>query len=319
MRLARMSSQTLQRPATALVVVVLMSLLASVPSGVQAQSDEDEVDSLETFQYELSGRFSGTQAAYQNWQEGGLNTLSFGTTLDGAAEREKDRWRQRHELRLAFGLLTTEADDPDDPIRKTDDLIRAESNFRYTGSGFFRHFQPTISARLRTQFAKGFDYSENPYPAGHPFADREAPVTTSAFLAPASFVETVGLTYAPKEWYTLSFGAASKQTVVTRRNLRVLYDVDRDKTARIEAGAELGASLDLQLAENVRYKSSATVFYAVGQIEEPPDALWENYITMRVNSWLTTNLEFVGLFDQNTSSALQLKEVLSVGVTIDFI
>lgn len=87
----------------------------------------------------------------------------------------------------------------------------------------------------------------------------------------------------------------------------------------MEVGAELGATVDRQIAPNVRYESSANVFLSVDQIEEPPDARWENYITMRVNSWLTTNLEFVALFDQNISDAIQLKEVLSVGVTVNFL
>jgi len=318
MRVAQMLSRSPSSTTAALLALLFTGVLVLRPPGAQAQSD-DEADSLETFQYELSAQFSGSQSAFRNWQEGGLNTLSFGTSVDGTAQREKDRWNQIHQLRLTFGVVTSEADDPDEPIRKTDDLIRAESNLRYTGSGFFRHFEPTISARLRTQFAKGFDYSNNPYPTGHPFDDREPPVTTSAFFAPAFITESLGLTYAPEDWYTLSLGAASKQTVVTKRNLRVLYDVDRNKTARVEAGLELGATIDRQIAENIRYRSSATTFYAVGQIEEPPDVLWENYITMRVNSWLTTNLEFVALFDENTSSAIQMKEVLSVGVTVDLI
>lgn len=298
-------------------MLALTGLLALPSSRARAQSEEP-ADTTEGFQYELSGRFSGSQAAYRNWQEGGLNTLSLGATLDGVAEEDDGRWRQRHDARLAFGLLTTEADEEGEPIRKTDDLIRAESNFRYAGSGFFRRFKPTVSARVRTQFAKGFDYTENPF-SEEPLASREPPVQTSAFLAPGTFIETLGLTYAPKDWYTVSLSAASKQTVVREEDLRVLYDVDPDQLARVEAGAEIAATVDRQLAENVRYQSSATVFYAAGQIEEPPDALWENYITMRINSWLTTNLEFVALFDDNTSSAIQLKEVLSVGVTVDFI
>lgn len=317
MRVAQMLSRPRSRIVVALLAVVLTGFLALRPHSAEAQSDEP-ADTTKGFQYELTGRFSGSQAAYRNWQEGGLNTLSFGTTLDGAVEEDDGRWRQHHDARLAFGLLTTEADEEGEPIRKTDDLIRAESNFRYAGSGFFRRFKPTLSARVRTQFAKGFDYTENPF-SEEPLASREPPVQTSAFLAPGTFVETLGLTYAPKDWYTVSLSAASKQTVVRGEDLRGLYDVDPDQLARAEAGAEIAATVDRQLAENVRYQSSATVFYAVGQIEEPPDALWENYITMRINSWLTTNLEFVALFDDNTSDAIQLKEVLSVGVTVDFI
>lgn len=283
------------------------------------QAPTATADSARGFQYELAGQLSGTQSAFKDWQEGGLNTLSFSVGVNGTAEREAGRWTQRHDLRLGFGLLRTEADEDGEPIRKSEDQIRLESNLRYAGDGFFRLFEPTISARLRTQFAKGFDYTDNPFPTGSPSAGQDPPVQISEFFAPAFLTQTLGLTYAPREWYTLSLSAASKQTVVREEALGTLYDVDPGKRARVEAGAELAGTFDREIAENIRYRSSANVFLSVGQIEEPPDVVWENYITMKVNSWLTTNLEVTALFDKNTSDAIQLKEVLSLGVSVDLI
>lgn len=301
--------------ATALLLV-LFGLVGPVPAEAQP---EPNPDSAQGWQNELAATLSGTQAAYREWQEGGLNTLSFTSSVNGTAERKQGRWTQTHDLRLAFGLITTEGDEAGEPIRKADDQIQAESILRYAGSGFLRLFKPTVSARLRTQFSKRFDYSENPYPTDHPLAGLDPPVQTSEFFAPAYLVQTLGLTYAPKDWYKVRLSAASKQTVVRDPRLRVLYDVSSDKTARAEAGGELAATLDRAIADNVEYKSNMVVFYSVNQLETPPDARWENYITMRVNSWLTANVEFVALFDDNTSSAIQLKEVLSLGVTIDLL
>lgn len=312
---------SLRRVSSLIVCVLFFGGLFGAGTAHAQSEEESAADSTDGYQYELSGKFSGTQAAYKNWQEGGLNTLSFTTSLDGTAQREDGRWIQRHELRLSFGLLTSEGDEANEPIRKSDDQIRAETNLRYAGEGFFRRFKPTLSARLRTQFARGFDYTDNPYDsdADTPLAGDNPPVQTSEFFAPAFLVQSLGLTYAPRDWYTLRLSAAAKQTVVRNRKLRTLYDVDPNSRVRAEAGAELAGTVDRQIAEDVRYKSSAIVFFSVNQIEEPPDVLWENYITMRVNRWLTANLEFVALFDENTSNAIQLKEVLSIGVTVDLI
>jgi hypothetical protein len=304
-----------------LLTGALLTLLSPFsPESVRAQSESTvTADSAESFQYEVTGQFSGTQSAFKDWQEGGLNSLSFTAGINGTAEQESGRWTQRHDLRLGFGLLTSEADEADEPIRKAEDRIRVESNLRYEGEGFFRRFEPTISARLRTQFAKGFDYTDNPFPAGHPFAGQETPVQTSEFFAPAFLTETLGLTYAPKEWYTVRLSAASKQTVVRDERLGTLYDIDPGEQIRVEGGAELAGTIDREIFSNVRYKSSASIFLSVGQIENPPDVVWENYFIMQVNSWLTTNLEVTALFDENTTDAIQLKEVLSLGVTVDLI
>ena len=281
-------------------------------NGVLAQEDDalgPEADP--EWESELTGNISASQAAYRNWQEGGLNSLSFTTLLDGSTERRGGRWEQTHDIRLALGFI----DQENREIRKAEDQIRLQSNLQYQGDGFFRQFNPTLAANLRTQFATGFDYSENPYPEGNPRSGQEVPVQTSDFFAPATITESIGLTYEPYEDLSFRFGVASKQTIITEPDFRVLYGVDPDNLARIEAGGEFAASLDQRLSENIRYRSQLNVFFAINQLENPPDLVWENVINLEVNDWLSTDLQFVALFDEDTSSALQLKEVISVGVS----
>lgn len=292
-----------------LYCIVASGLLAAAAPFAHAQSDAPADTS--TWTRNLTGKISGSQAAYKDWQEGGLNSLALSTSLGGRAERRGGRWLQTHELRFTFGFIDQEGEE----FRKSEDLLRLQSSFRYKGNGFFRVLNPTIAANLRTQFAKGFDYTGNPFPSGTPQGDEEAPVQTSEFFAPAFFTESLGLTYEPVEWYSMRLGAASKQTVVLDEDLRILYDVDPDKAARVEAGAEFAAALNRELAENVRYTSNFNAFFSFNQTDDPPDFIWENVLTMKVNNWLSTEFEFVALFDQNTTDAIQLKEVLSVGVS----
>jgi len=291
--------------------------LAVVANGALAQQDPDpgEGPAADTagaeWNSEVTGKISASQAAYKDWQEGGLNSLSLSTSLDAATERQGKNWEQAYDLRLAIGFI----DQENQKLRKSEDQIRLQSNLQYRGDGFFRQFNPTVAADLRTQFAIGFDYSDNPYPEGNPRAGREPPVRTSSFFAPATITESLGLTYNPYEQLSLRFGAASKQTIIREPDFRVLYGVDEDNLVRAEAGAEFAANLDQRLSENIRYQSQLNLFLALNQLENPPDGIWENVINMEVNNWLTTDLQFVALFDKDTSDAIQLKEVISVGVT----
>jgi len=297
------------------VFCVGLLLLSATAPRAQAQDDGTAEPDTSLWVLDAAGKFSASQAAYKDWQEGGLNTVSFTTTLSGTAQREGGRWTQAHNLRLAFGLLSSEDDEPGEPLRKTDDQVRLESTLRYRGNSFFRVFKPTIASNVRTQFASGFDYTNNPFPDGSPAADEEPPVQTSAFFSPAFVRQSLGLTYAPQDWYSARLGAAAKETFVLNDELRVLYDVSPGKVARVEGGAEFAAEVDREIATNIRYTSSLNVFFSFNQVEDPPDVVFENYLILRVNSWLTTDLQFVALFDQNTTDAIQLKEVLSVGVT----
>lgn len=260
---------------------------------------------------EVTGKISISQSAYRNWQEGGLNSLAFTTSLDGATERLGDRWAQAYNMRLSLGYLDQEDREP----RKSEDRIRLQANLQYQGDGFFKRFNPTLAADLRSQFAPGFDYSENPYGDGHPKAGEEPPVQISSFFAPATLTQSLGLTYEPYDPLSLRFGGASKQTIVREPDFRVLYGVNPDDLMRLEAGGQFAAALDQRLTENIRYRSQLDVFIAFNQLENPPDVIWENVINLQVNSWISTDVEFVALYDEDTSSAIQLKEVISVGVS----
>lgn len=260
---------------------------------------------------ELTGKFSASQAAYRNWQEGGLNSLAFTTLLEGTAERGGNRWAQAHNVRLVLGFI----DQENRVIRKSEDLVRLQSNLQYQGEGFFREFSPTLAGNLRTQFASGFNYSDNPYSDGHPRAEEDPPVQTSSFFAPGTLTESVGLTYEPYQQLSLRFGVASKQTIVREPDFRVLYGVEEDNLMRTEAGGQFSSTLDQNLTENIRYRSQLNVFYAMGQFSTLPDVIWENVINLEVNDWLTTDLEFATIYDEDTTKALQMKEVISVGIS----
>jgi hypothetical protein len=269
-----------------------------------------------TWQYDASARLNFSQAAYSNWEEGGgTGSLAFTAGLGGAAQKRSEHWIQAYEVRLAFGLIDQEGQE----VRKAEDEIYLNTSLRYDGDGFFHIFNPTIAGDLRTQFAEGFDYDENPFegevPDTDPRTDLDVPVQTSAFFAPAFITESIGLTYEPVDYFTVRLGAASKQTVVREPDFRVLYGVDPDNSTRVEAGGELAANFDKNLTEKIRYRSQLNVFFSFNQTEDPPDARWDNTINLKVNDWLSTDLQFVALFDKDITSAIQLKETISVGVS----
>lgn len=286
-----------------------------------AQDDGEASDSIGVWTTDVSGKLSGSQAAYSNWQEGGVNSLAFTSSLDGIAERRGNHWIQKHQARLAFGILRQDFDQDDESeVRKADDLIRLESTLRYQGDGFFRIFNPTIAGNLRTQFAKGFVFSgqDNPFPAGGEVPEGEE-ILVSEFFAPAFITESIGLTYEPQQWVTMRLAAASKQTVVLEDDVKVLYDVDPGKSARVEAGAEYALDINRAITEDIRYRSNFNAFFSFNQTEDPPDILWGNVLQLRVNDYISTELELTLLYDKNIDNRIQLKEVLSVGVSFNLL
>ncbi len=302
------------------VLLLIMGMTSMLPLAAQGQSlpttsDEPEPPQEEEphpWTYDMGLRFSGSQAAYSNWQEGGVQSVAFSVALNGEARRTTEHLAQMYRGDFRIGFLNQQSE----PFRKSEDVLRLQMAQRYIGDGFFRLFNPTFASVLRTQFVKGFNYDEDPFGDD---VNRETPVLVSNFLSPAFFTQSLGLTYEPAPWYMLRVGGATKQTIVKDQELRPLYDVDTNDFLRLEAGAELNNVIDIELMENVRWRSTLNVFLSFNEIESPPDVTWENNVSLRVNDWLSTELEFVALYNENVSDAVQIKEVLSVGVTFSLI
>lgn len=278
---------------------VLVCLLAA--ASLHAQDST----SVAPWKTDLVGKAAATQAGFQDWQGGGVNSLALSLGLDGKAARTAGRLEQKHEMRLTFGLVKQDTLD----FRKAEDVIWLASTFAYRGNGFFGRFQPTFSASVRTQFAAGFNFDKDPIDGTRP-----APVKVSAFLAPAAFQQSLGLTYEPAPWISQRLGFGAKETVVTVRRFRALYGVDPADAVRFEGGLEARTEVDRAVAENVRYKASLGLFASFNKPENP-DMIWENLVSMKVNSWLNVNFEYVLLYDKDVSDRIQMKEVLSVGVS----
>src|SRR5690606_40964791 len=92
---------------------------------------------------------------------------------------------------------------------------------------------------------------------------------------------------------------------------------DLDQTVRPEIGVELWNELDKEIWDNVLLKSRLGLFAAFNA--DAPDVIWENIVAMQVNEFLSVSFEFTTLYDKDISSDVQLKEMLSVGVSVSLL
>lgn len=275
-------------------------------TSVAARAQEEDTVRVLGWKSEAFGKLNLSQAGYQNWTEGGINSLASSTSITAKTVRTSPNWVQTYESRLAIGVVKQDTLD----VRKSEDLIRIDGSVLYEGEGLLKVFNPTVAVNLRTQFAPGFNYEENP------FGDaRRPPVKVSDFFAPATLTQSIGLTYGVDWGFKQMLGIAAKETIITIRRLRPLYGQDPEESVRFELGLESQTGVDREILRNVRLKSTLRLFAAFN-MDEIPDVLWENLLIMKVNDWLSADFEFVSLIDRDVSDAVQVKEVLSVGFSI---
>jgi hypothetical protein len=278
--------------------LLLLALMLVLPvASAQSPENPPPLEEVEGWRSRLVGTISGSQVGFHNWQEGGANSLAATAGVTGRFERVLGRLKQTHDMRAALGVIKQDSL----RARKAVDDVRYSADVQLRGFG---PLQPTLAAEIRTQFAPGFDY-------GGP-----EPVKVSDFFAPAQLTQSVGATFEPVPWFRTRLGLGLKQTVVTIERLRPAFGNRPDQQVRVESGVASLTEVNREIVRNVHLKSRLSLFYAFVQLERPPDAIFENQVKMRVNDHLNVTFEFVSLFDRSISNRIQLREMLSVGVSV---
>lgn len=278
-----------------------------VPQALPAEEQSSEEPPR--WRVDLMSKLSASQAAYSNWTEGGLSTLALTGYLRARADRVTPNWEHHYDVRFGLGIIQQDTF----AVRKAADQIHMTGVLEYRGSGFFQTFHPTIAVDLRTQFISGFNYEEDPLELG-----RTPPVEVSDFLAPGTLTQTIGLTYDSDSWFTQRLSVGTKEVVVIDKSLRPLYNVPPDRVARYEAGVKSTTEISKQLSERIHLSSTLGLFAAFNKANVP-DLIWESLLALQFNKWLSVDLEVAALYDRDISEAVQVKEVFSIGASVELL
>lgn len=243
---------------------------------------------------------NGSQASYDNWSEGGVNTISGTFSTVYTKLYRKDQLGFGFRTNLRYGQSRIDGD-----TRKSDDLISIRSRVVYDlaeGSkvAAYGAFQ------FKTQFDEGYNYGVGPLGED---------ILISNFMAPAYFTEGAGIVYRADEHLQLESGLALKQTVVNDDDLIGFYNMTDN--FRSEGGFTTGITYQNTLAENIQYSSSLETFTNFLLPIDETDVFWANEITGQINSVVSASFQFELRYDDDFSSEVQLKQVLSAGISVN--
>ncbi|MCS6934314.1 MAG: DUF3078 domain-containing protein [Chitinophagales bacterium] len=229
------------------------------------------------------GGFAGvtlSQVTLYQWAPGGTNNFSFLLTGNAYANHKRDKilWDNLLDAKwgmVANGLIRKRALARRN-FQKNIDIITFKSNFGYQVTS-----QLYAAAKLgfESQITRSYDYTLTDTSGG-----RFRRYTVSKFAAPAVLTIGPGLTWKPKDYFTLFFSPVhGKMTFVTKdRDGRdttrfgdgtyvdnYYNDVDETRFGLLRGRSfmgELGAELDLlfqkDIIKNVNLKSHLNVFSA---------------------------------------------------------
>ena len=259
--------------------------------------------------------FLVNQSSFSNWTSGGQSSVSGTLKIDYTFNYSDNGWDWDTKVISNFGLNKISGSNF---LKKTDDRIEINSVLgkkfnndiigRWSYSSFFN---------FQTQFAKGYRFGNDAN--GNPNRTEK-----SRFFSPATVQLGVGMYWKKSKdlWVNVA-PMTGKLILVNRRfteNLnenQTYFGVKKGGNSRFELGASVRSYYKSEIFENVTMENRLSLYS--DYLDRPQNIDFDctfNFI-MKVNQYVSTNLIFQFVYDDNEIKRVQVREVLGVGLNID--
>ncbi|MBN1153563.1 DUF3078 domain-containing protein [candidate division KSB1 bacterium] len=264
--------------------------------------DEKAAEVKYGWQRELVGGVNLSQSSFDNWAQGGENSLAWQVNLNGkfVNEQQKTNWSNSGK----FVLGSTKSGDQES--RKSIDEIKLESVLTYK---VHLYVNPYIAATAETQSLPGYHYG-----------DGSQKTQMSDFLDPGYIRESFGIGFQPNDIVKTRLGAAMKQTLTNDYPKPYADDLETVKIEKTknEFGAESVTDLDWKLAENSLFTSKLELFSTMKAFDEV-DVNWDNILTTKISKYFNVNFNFKLYYDKDISAKRQLNQAIALGIMYSFL
>jgi hypothetical protein len=237
-----------------------------------------------------------TQVSFKDWQQGGEDALAWTITLDGKLENDQAKTNWTTSYKFAYGQTKL----GDQGIRKTDDKIDLETVLTYKLNAYIN---PYVAATLKTQFAKGFDYSTQPK------------TEVSKFFDPAYLTQSAGFGYQPAPQVKTRLGFALREVItsdLTRYSDNpATPQIEKSKT---EGGMESVTNVDWKLAANLLLTAKLELFSAFNNFDEVI-VRSDNTLAAKVSKYVNVNLNVQLINEKRVTPRTQVKETIAIGLS----
>ncbi len=257
--------------------------------------------------------FLFNQSTFNNWLAGGENNLSGNLGINYDFNYKKNDWTWDNKILASYGLLQTKNASFE---KKTDDRFEFNS---IAGKKAFGEWYYSVFLNFRTQFTKGFIYGKD--------ADGlETRTENTNLLSPGYLTFGPGLFWKKNDNFKINLAPlTSKLTFVddfyTSDPAYVdgsYFGVDANKTMRYELGFYASTYYKFNLMTNVSMENILNLY--TNYLEDPQnvDMDYSLAIVMRVNKYLSANIAFQTIYDDNAFRGFQIRQVFGLGANYGF-
>ena len=180
---------------------------------------------------------------------------------------------------------------------------------------------------LRTQFAPGYEFFED-------VNGDEARTEITRFFSPAYLQLGPGMLWKKSDNLKVNIAPATARFIFVSKDFTDVgnaqadidafnaaggyFGVEANETMRFEFGAALNAYAKFELMKNVSMENILSLYSNYLEDPQNVDIDYTTNVVMTINKYLSTNLTFQAIYDDNAIGAFQIREVFGLGVNYGF-
>lgn len=285
-----------------LLLITVASLMAFSAWSQEADA-EAETDSIPTGPWHSEGNFAfiANQSSYSNWQAGGDNNFSGSINVNYDLNYSKDDWTWDNKFQINYGLTKIKSE----KAQKTDDRIEINSLLGKQARGLWYY---SGFVNFKSQLANGYDPS-----------DRD--VKNSHFFSPAYLQFGPGMLWKKSDNFKVNIAPATARFIFVHGHFTEngeSFGVEQGETSRFEFGASLSALYKFDIMENVSAENKLNLYSNYLEKPENVDIDYELNVVMQINRFLSTNIAFQTIYDDNAYKGFQIRQMVGLGLNYKF-
>ncbi|NDI98475.1 DUF3078 domain-containing protein [Flavobacterium sp. LaA7.5] len=280
--------------------------------GVNAQNqDSSNVanDTISPWTTKGNASFLFNQSTFDNWLAGGENNISGNAGLNYDFNYKKDDWSWDNKFIASYGIVKTKTSSF---AKKTDDRIEVNS---VLGKKITERWYYSAFLNFKTQFTKGYNYSRDDNGA-------EIREEYTNFLSPGYLLIGPGLMYKKDDNFKFNLSPATSKFTFVDKNYTLpdeaYFGVKEGESVRYELGFNASAYYKLDIIANVTFENIVNLYSNYLEDPQNVDLDYQLNIVMKINRYLTTNLSFQTIYDDNAYQGFQLRQVFGVAANYGF-
>ena len=279
---------------TAITLLFLFSIVA-----LSAQETAVDTTKLWTKKGNISLLFN--QSSYnKQWLGGGTSNIAgnLGVNYDFYYKNGDVVWDNK--FILAYGLSKIKGDAK---TAKTDDRLELNSLWGKKLNGQWYY---SMYFNFKTQMDTGSDKNN---------------LKISHFFSPAYFQFGPGFLWKKNDNLSVNFSPAAAKLIMVHPHFTQFgpsFGVLQGDSSRFEFGASISGYYKLNLMTNVSVENRLNLYSDYLDNPQNVDIDYQMNVIMKINKYLSANLAFQTIYDDNSIKAFQTREVFGLGVNYGF-